>query len=106
MIAKTARFIGVLMTLLVLSASSGLHYTHDITHQHDCLSDDHEHTAADECAICWFVLHQTTHHFVADALLPDIAVQEYITPLNGWYRLSSQDGAERLQRNKDPPPDI
>lgn len=104
MIAKIGRFIGVIMTLVVLSTSSGLHYTHDITHHHDCSSSDHqEHHEADECALCWFVLHQISHHFVFETLLPDVAVKERTSLFNGLYYLSCQDGAERLQQNKDPP---
>ena len=104
MVAKLVRFIGVIMALLVLSASSGLHYTHDITHHHDCSSSDHqEHPDADECALCWFVLHQVSHHFAVDVLLPDVAVQTRITLLNGQCQLFFPDGIERLQRNKDPP---
>ncbi len=104
MVAKIGRFIGVIMALLVLSTSNGLHYTHDITHHHDCSSSDHqEHPDADECALCWFVLHQVSHHFAVDSLLPDIAVQTCINLRNGRNSLFFPDGIERLQRNKDPP---
>ncbi|PRD56542.1 hypothetical protein [Sphingobacterium gobiense] len=104
MTAKIGRFIGVIMTLIVLSTSSGLHYTHDITHHHNCSSSDHhEHPEADECALCWFILHQISHHFAFDALLPDVVTKEYNSLHNGRYYLSCQDGAARLQQNKDPP---
>ncbi|MBD1432168.1 hypothetical protein H8B06_04960 [Sphingobacterium sp. DN00404] len=104
MVAKIGRFIGVIMALLVLSTSNGLHYTHDITHHHHCSSSDHqEYPDADECALCWFVLHQVSHHFAVDSLLPDIAVQTCINLLNERNSLFFPDGIERLQRNKDPP---
>jgi len=104
MVAKIGRFIGVIMALLVLSTSNGLLYTHDITHHYDCSSADHqEHPDADECALCWFVLHQVSHHFAIDTLLPDIAIQTCTSLLHGRHHLFFPDGIERLQRNKDPP---
>lgn len=104
MTAKIARFIGIFMTLLVLSTSSGLHYTHDITHSHhDCHSNHDDHQAADECALCWFVYHQVAPHFIADGVLPDLTILDCEILLNARYLFASQDRADGLQCNRGPP---
>lgn len=105
-IMKIGRYTGVIIMMVVFLAASGLQYTHDITHDQDCFSTDlheHEHPDSDECALCWFVLHQTVSSFVFDSLLPEVATQEHVNSLNALYRLSREDGIERSLGNKDPP---
>lgn len=106
MMMKIGRYISVIMLLAVFLTANALQYTHDITHDHDCSAADHpghEHPEADECALCWFVCHQISSPFFFNSLLPEIAIQEYNSPLNELYRLSCQDGIQRSLGNKDPP---
>lgn len=110
MATKMGRYISVFMLLAVFLTANGLQYTHDIAHHHTdhygCSSvdhTDHKHPETDECALCWFVLHQMSSSFVFVLLLPEVAVQERVSLLNELYSLSCQDGIPCLLGNKDPP---
>lgn len=73
MVGQVLRHIFVMVSLVSLTLTSALQYTHDLQHLNDekCVqtpadATDHH----DVCALCWFVAHQLTDEFSFYSYLP------------------------------------
>lgn len=107
MIGKFLRQTLVMVTLVSLTLTSALQFTHDLQHEkvHHCQdgsSDSPDHHG-DLCALCWFVTHQLSSEFTTVTYLPEACEQILYTLSNNSVQGGLADILSLMCNGRAPP---
>ena len=107
MVGQVLRYVIVMISIVCLTLTSALQFTHDLQHQnnHECTNQpvDSKGHHPDVCALCWFVAHQLSNEFMPVGYLPAASEQIFYSSTENDISIDAINVPLLIRNGRAPP---